>query len=50
MPAKVWHGLRVAFAADPIQLLLDGKVSIEPQDTPIAGSAAVGVCCAPTLP
>ena len=49
MPAKVWQGLRVTFAADPFQLRLDGKVSIEPQHTPIAGSATVGVCCALTL-
>ena len=50
LPAEVLQGLRVTFAADPFQLRLDGKVSIEPQHTPIAGSATVGVCCAPTLP
>jgi hypothetical protein len=43
VPANVWHTLRVEFAANAIQVILDGKAYIELQDSRITGPGAVGV-------
>ena len=41
--ANAWHVLRVEFKQTGIRVLLDGKTSIELDDSHIAGSGAVGV-------
>ena len=43
VPTNVWYLLRVEFAGGRIKVLLDGKVTIETQDSHITGSAAAGV-------
>jgi hypothetical protein len=43
VPANKWHTLRVAFQANKISVLLDGKRYIQVDDTRIAGAGAVGV-------
>lgn len=41
--ARVWHTLRVEFAGNHIQVLLDGKRYIDVTDEHITGSGTVGV-------
>ncbi|MSP75474.1 MAG: hypothetical protein EXR12_05000 [Rhodospirillaceae bacterium] len=43
VPANVWHTLRVEFRGTRIRILLDGKATIELDDSRIAGPGAVGV-------
>jgi hypothetical protein len=43
VPGNAWHTLRVEFKGTHIRILLDGKASIELDDSHIAGPGAVGV-------
>lgn len=43
VPANVWHVLRVEFAGKRIKVFLDGKPTIEHEDSHISGAGKVGV-------
>ena len=43
VPGNVWHRLRVEFQGKRIKVLLDGKLTIELEDSHIEGPGAVGV-------
>jgi hypothetical protein len=43
VPANQWHTLRVEFSGKHINVLLDGKVYIDLQDSHISGPGAVGI-------
>jgi hypothetical protein len=43
VPGNVWHTLRVNFAGEKIEVLLDGKQYIAVDDKHIAGAGAIGV-------